>query len=58
MGVSKDWRPNINKMSFEALRSDISRKLEVLFFEEEVFVVLFSLSEDKALRLHHFTMVF
>ena len=55
---SKEWRPSISGMDFEALNRQDAVKLEEPFTEEEVFNTLLALNGDKAPRSDYFSMAF
>ena len=53
-----DWRPSINKPSFDALGDQDATNLEVLFSKEEVFMALSDINGDKAPSPNSFPMTF
>lgn len=58
MSETKEWRPNCNGLSFDALGGDDATMLEVPFFEEEVFNPLLDLSGDQAPSPDSFSLAF
>ena len=58
ISVFGDWRPSTNGLNFKELGEGLASSLEVMFSEEEIFVVVSSCCCDKAPGLDDFTMAF
>ena len=55
---SMEWREDIHGLSFVSLSPEEVGSLEVAFREEEVFIALNELNEDKAPGLDGFSLAF